>query len=314
MLEQLGHLDRRRGLLEVDERELSRRLERVQADDARGERRVHRHVDEALLPGRLLGRGFRRLARRRHQLARERLLLDVDERDSVRRALRRLIGRAELDREPARAQAGALQSVVLAVAGRGRSLDHPDAEPAGLRLSYDLGSLQAGPRSAQRLAFLGSLQAGPRSAQRLAFVVTRSAASRTPLCSIHWSRAATMRSARSERGLRRRMALIALVLFVKEYTKRMSAIGARVTSPSVDAKSSFSAIVKVLSASSSFVHSPWVRRISPWCSERGHHGFNTFKCPWSHGTLALGSTHQVDGHSSRRGLDQKERAKGGERE
>ena len=36
LLEQLGHLDRRRGLFEVGERELARRLERVQVDDARG--------------------------------------------------------------------------------------------------------------------------------------------------------------------------------------------------------------------------------------------------------------------------------------
>ena len=93
------------------------------------------------------------------------------------------------------------------------------------------------------------------SAHRLAAEVTRSAASTTSRARIHSARADVSCCIASVRGARRRIAAIATVLSVNEYTDVRAAIGCSATRPSVDAASSRSQMSSWLSCS---LHSPHV--------------------------------------------------------
>ena len=99
------------------------------------------------------------------------------------------------------------------------------------------------------------------SAQRFAFDVMRSVASAMLLASIHDTRSAVSCCIAAVEGTKPRMALIATVLSVYEYTCRLPVSGWRAASPMVDAASSRSQISRF--CLSALVHLPSTNSISP---------------------------------------------------
>jgi hypothetical protein len=89
----------------------------------------------------------------------------------------------------------------------------------------------------------------------LALLVTRSAASATPPSSIHSTRAAVSACIASVDGVSPRIAAIATVLSVYEYTNDLAAHGCNATRPKVDAANSRS---QMSSSRSSAVQAPSV--------------------------------------------------------